>query len=242
MEEQTNVVQELIPVQEEQGQPQQSQDHIADAGEKVTDSSQRDVDKNWERANEVLKLQKQRIEELESRIAQQPAKQMVQEEPDEFDNLDPNDYLTVDKAKKLAEKLAEKKALEAAKKMVGEYAQQQNIAQDEQRARSKYEDYDYVVENFAIPLIKNDPALAYKVQNSKNPAEVAYKLGKLSDDYEESIMKQQTNPKAEKILKNASRPVSGNAVGAPLKTQADNFSKMSKQEIWELSEKYARRA
>lgn len=194
---------------------------------------------NWQKANEALKLQRQKIEELEQRLSQQQAK--PEPEKDEFAELDPEEYLTVAKAKAFAEKLAEKKAKEAARQIVEEYARGNNVQVDETRCRGKYDDYDYVVENYAIPLIKNDPALAYKIQNSKNPAETAYKLGKLSDEYQEESMKQ-TSPKAEKIIKNTQRPLSANAVTSPNKSKADDFSKMTKQQIWELSEKYSRQA
>jgi uncharacterized protein GlcG (DUF336 family) len=99
-----------------------------------------------------------------------------------------------------------------------------------------------VIENHALPMIKNDPALAYKIQQSKNPAETAYKLGKLSDSYEETVAKQPTSQKAEKIIKNSQRPVSSNAAGTSLKSMASDVSKMSPQQIWEESQKYARRA
>jgi len=195
---------------------------------------------NWQRANEVLKYQKQRIEELESRLAQPPK---VQEpEKDEFADLDPEDNLTVSQARKMAEKLARKEASLAAKHAVEEYAQTQNLQNSEERARSKYDDYDYVIENYALPMIKNDPALAYKIQQSRNPADTAYKLGKLSDSYEETVTKQTTSPKAEKILKNTQRPVSSNAAGTNLKSMAKDVSNMSPQQIWEESQKYARRA
>jgi hypothetical protein len=196
---------------------------------------------NWERANEALRLQKQEIEELRYRLTEREKPQPVLE-VDEFAELDQDDYLTVGKARALAEKMAEKKANEAAKRMVAEYAQQQSVVQDEVKARSRFEDYDYVVENFAIPMIKNDPALAHKIQTSKNPAETAYRLGKLSDQYEEYMTKQQTSPKAEKILKNVNRPLSGNAAGQPLRSQAESFSKMSKDEVWSQSQKFARGA
>jgi hypothetical protein len=194
---------------------------------------------NWKKANEILSLQKKKIEELEYRL-QEMAKPPPVEEKDEFADLDPEAYLNVTQARALAEKLAEKKAKQTAMQVVQQYAQQQNIANDETRTRAKYEDYDYVVENFAIPLLKNDPALAHKIQSSKNPAETAYRLGMLSDEYQASQQKQETSPKAEKILKNSQRPVSSNAVGAPLKAQVDNFSKMSKQEIWAMSERFAK--
>jgi hypothetical protein len=215
---------------------------VQEVEQKQTQEIQRqEQQSNWEKAREALKSQQLKIAELEERLvaSQRP---VPQEEPDEFADLDPEDYMTVAKARQMAEKIAVKKATEAAKKEVQEYVKQQTIQNDETRCRSKFEDYDYVMENYAIPLIKNDPALAYKIQNSKNPAETAYKLGKLSDDYEEATVKQSVSPKAEKVLKNTQRPISGNAIGSPLKTQADSFSKMSPQQVWEMSQKFARQA
>lgn len=207
---------------------------------KAEPKSQTDV--NWQRANEVLKLQQQRIADLESQLTTRLTPQPV-EEKDEFASLDPEDYLTVGKARLMAEKMVEKKAKEAARQIVQEYSQQQRMELGEQSARGKYQDYDYVIDTYAIPLIKNDPALAHKVQTSKNPAETAYKLGKLSDNYEESMKESQTSPKAEKILKNAQRPVSGNSLGTPLKSQADKFSGMKPgKEVWEMSQQYAKGA
>lgn len=228
--------QAVEPVQEVQ---EQKQEEVVE--EQKQEAPAKSQDNNWEQVRQVLQAQKQKIEELESRLNQKPeAPEPV--EKDEFADLDPDEYLTVSKARKMAENLAEKKALKAARQMVQEYATQQNIASDESRARAKYDDYDFIVDNYAVPLIKNDPALAHKLMSSKNPAETAYRLGKLSDSYEESMAKQQPSPKAEKILKNSARPVSSNAVSTSLKGQADNFSKMSKQQIWEMSEKYARGA
>lgn len=196
---------------------------------------------NWRQANEVMRLQKQRIEELERERQNSAQRQAPVEEPDEFANEDPDNYITVAKAKSMAEKAAEKKAKIYAQQAVQEYAQQQSVAISEERARSKYEDYDYVMETFALPMIKNDPALAYKIQNSKNPAETAYKLGKISDDYEGTMNKAAVSPKAEKILKNSQRPTSVNAAGT-LKSQADKYSNMSQADIWAESQKYAKRA
>jgi len=237
------IIQEEVKAHEEpsnqpQGEAQQAEEA---AQETRKEPSKSNAEINWEQTRQLLQMQKQKIEDLESRLVEREKPSQV-DEKDEFSELDPDDYLTVGKARKLAEKLAEKKATEAAKKIVQEYSQQQTVQNDEHRMRSKHDDYDFVVENFAIPLIKNDPALAYQIQHSKNPAETAYKLGKLSDSYEESTMKQQTSPKAEKVLKNASRPVSANAVGSSLKNQSENFAKMSPQEIWAESQKYARRA
>ncbi len=235
-EENKEVVVEEAPTQEIAAENQQSEE-IKDT---PIEPPKKDAGFNWEQTRQALHLQKQQIEELKAKL-EQSSQPKPQPEEDVFAGLDPNDYLTVEKAKELSTKHAGKEAARIARQVVQEYVQQQNVATDESKARSKYEDFDYVIENFAIPMIKNDPALAYKIQSSKNPAEVAYKLAKISDEYEAETMKQQSpSPKAEKILKNTQRPVSSAAASSPLKTQADNFSKMSKEEIWAQSQKYAR--
>ena len=218
---------------------------IEEKSEDPKEEVKRDNSFHWEQARQALQLQKRQIEELKAQLETKNQVKVEQpEEVDEFADLDPEDYLTVKKAKDMATKLAAKEAAKTAKQIVSEYVQQQNVVQDEARVRSKYEDFDYVIENFAIPMIKNDPALAHKIQNSKNPAEVAYKLAKVSEEYEVEMSKQQqpTSPKAEKILKNTQRPLSSAAASTSLKSQADNFSKMTREEIWSLSQKYAKQA
>lgn len=207
--------------------------------------SNRVVDQNWQQARMVMEAQKSQIEALERQIKELGTKQAPPApEPDEFADLDPSDYVTVEKAKQLAKNLAAKEAKQTAQAIVQEYLQketmQRRLDESEREAKSKYEDYDYVLNTYALPAIKQDPALAHKVFTSKNPALTAYKIGKMELD--ESMDEKPTNPKAERILKNASRPVSGNAVSAPLKDQANQFSKMSKDQIWEQSQKYARSA
>lgn len=234
------MTEETVEVAQEE--PVVAQQDVEQVEERETPQEPRNNQaENWKQANEVLRLQKQRITELEARLNQpQPIQEVV--EKDELDSMDPDDLITAGKAREMVRKMASREAQEAAKKIVQEYAQNQTLANDESRMRSKHDDYDYVVENYALPAIKNDPALAYKIQQSKNPAETAYKLGKLSDNYQEVAMKQETSPKAEKILKNASRPLSSSAAGSSLKNQADSFSKMSQSEIWAQSQKYAKGA
>lgn len=228
---------EEISSQEEVSQ-QQNQKEVAQ------EQTRSNVDHNWEQANQVLRLQKQRIEELEawkSQYEQASRQAPKQEEQDEFATLDPEDYMTVGKAKELSEKLVAKQAAKTAKEVVQEYIQQQNLVHDEQRMRSLHDDFDHIVENYAIPKIKNNRALALEIQNSPNPAETAYEIGKLMA-MKDKNKNQEPSPKAEKIIKNSNRPVSSTAVGNTLKAQADDFSKMSSQQIWEISQKYARGA
>lgn len=192
---------------------------------------------NWKQAQEVMSHQKREIEALRDQMNQFAKPAVAQEEPDEFESADPEDYITLGKAREMASREAKKQA----KKIIEEYSQKQNIANDEVRARGKYEDYDYVIDNYALGLIKNDPALAYQVQNSRNPAETAYRLGKMTDGYQESMNKQ-TSPRAEKILKNSSRPVSSHSGQSSLKSQADAFSNMSKEQVWAEAQRYASQA
>lgn len=229
MTEEENVQEQVAPEQEEQEQVAQQQPAATI------------VDRNWQQASEVMRLQKQRIEELEARMSQVQQPQAPPEK-DEFDDLDPEDYMTVGKYRALTEKTVEKKAKAYAQEMLREYDASQRLQKDEDRMRNKHEDYDYVIDNFVLPLIKQDAALAHKLQTSKNPAEVAYKLGKLSDSYEEMSVPQKTSPKAEKILKNASRPTSGNAAGSSLKGQAEAVANMSPSQVWQMSQQYAKGA
>ncbi|MDP4164530.1 MAG: hypothetical protein Q8898_15650, partial [Bacillota bacterium] len=158
------------PVQQEQTQEEVTSQQAESPQQSHADGSaskqKLQAEINWEQARQALQMQKAEIEELRQRLAQQ-AQPKVEEEPDEFADMDPSDYVTVEKA----QKLAEKKAKIAAKQIVGEYMQQQNLENDQARMRSKHDDYDYVIENYAIPLIKQDPALAHKIQTSRNPAE-----------------------------------------------------------------------
>src|SRR6185312_3377489 len=149
MTDENQVQEQSAPVQEEQVHAESNQ---------PIEQPVVKTDVNWEKANEVLKMQRQQIEELRAQMAQMSQKPEVVEK-DEFDDLDQDDALTVGQARKLAEKLSEKKAKAAAKEMVEKYIQQQSVITAEEQARGKYEDYDYVVDNYAIPLIKNDPAL-----------------------------------------------------------------------------------
>jgi len=199
---------------------------------------------NWKHAQQAMSLQQKKIKELEEQISRlsQPAQKMP-EEVDEFDKLDPLDYVTVEKAKILAKKQAEKSAAEIARQEVQKYIQTNRVAQDEKRMKETYEDYDFVMENYALPLIQKNPALAAQLQSSENPAETAYLMAKMSTSYRETNKGSPDNSKkAEKIIKNSSRPTPAASVGSPLKSQADSFSKMSKQDIWTMSQQYAKGA
>lgn len=218
------------PVQEETVQEEVKQDV------KPVESSE---NIHWKQAREVMQSQKAEIEALRRQM-EELAKVKPPPEPDEFADFDPNDQITFAQATKLAEKKA-KQAAEVSRQHIEERMQmERKVSNAEAEARSKFSDYDYIVNNFTIPQVQKDPALAHKIAQSSNPALTAYKLGKLSDEYEAQVVQQKIDPKAAKIIKNSERPVSSHAANAPLKSQVGDVSKMSSQQIWELSQKYAR--
>jgi hypothetical protein len=228
---------ELEPIVEAQQTEEQPVEVNEEVKEAPREQPKTNSDRNWEETTKVLKTQRQEIEQLRAHL-EEVKRATAKPEVDEFADLAPDDVITFEQAKRLAERQAEA----AAKKIVEEYGRNLSYGSQEQQARTKFEDYDYVVENFAVPMIQQNPALAAAIKASPDPFTTAYKLAKTSDQYEAQVTKQQISPKAEKVLKNASRPIPANTVSPSLKGQADQFAKMSKQDIWKQAQEYARGA
>lgn len=227
-ENQEIVVEEPVEVSQEESQ--------------VEETREAPIDKNWRQAQQVMSDQKREIDELKAMMYQMAkgSQPEEEEEDDDFENEDDDEYVTVATAKKIAEKArktAEKHAYEAARKAVNQHLHNQNIAITQDRAREKYPDYDEVIRNYTVPLINNDPALAHKINTSKNPAETAYRLGKISDDYVEHEM-QRTSPRAEKVIKNSQRPGSSHSAQS-LKTQVSEVTNLTAAETWARAQEYA---
>jgi hypothetical protein len=194
---------------------------------------------HWKQAREVMQTQKAEIEALRRQM-EDFTKVKPPPEPDEFADFDPNDQITFAQAQRLAEKKAKQAADSSRQQIESQMQIERKVQHAEAEARAKHSDYDYVINTFTLPQIQKDPALAHKIAISPNPALTAYKLGKLSDEYEAQSQQQNVSPKAAKILKNSERPASSHSAPVPLKSQVGDVSKMSQQEIWNLSQKYAR--
>jgi hypothetical protein len=166
--------------------------------EQVTPTS-RQNDVNWREVRAQMAAQKAEIDRLK-------AEKEAEKDALEFKDLAPDDYITVAKAQKLVEKRAEKKAQEIAERVVGERFRQQEQNSMETNMRQTNQDYDYVIENFAMPLMDTNPALVAALRASPNPYQLVYNMAKASDEYQKERAKQTVSPKAEKILKNADRP------------------------------------
>jgi hypothetical protein len=193
------------------------------------------IDHNWSQARAALASQKAEIDALRAKLTEK-------EDQDEFKDLAPDEYVTVAQAQKIAERKAERKAEQIAHTIVEKRFKEQETQLQETQVRNQYEDYDYVIENFALPMVQQNKALADALRASPNPFVMAYNLAKSSEEYQKEMVKQKPNAKAEKILKNVNRPLSSSAAGASLKTQADMFANLTPSQTWEMSQKYAKKA
>ena len=154
-------------------------------------------DYNFAEARRIMQEQNRRIAELEERARYQH-REPVAEPKDELEGLGPDEILT--------RRQAEAIALRKAQEMMAE----RDLATAEDRARLKFRDYDDVVTDQNVKdLIEDDPDLADAIRNSSNPHATAYKLIKKTKPQMKEVKK---SMEAEKILSNAKKPVSSNAI------------------------------
>lgn len=205
------------------------------------EKAQNSAEYNWRELRSVAQTQKMEIESQKSEI--ETLKTRLEEinkpkEVDEWEGYDPDDYAKVEHVKKST---SEMKQL---KKQLASMQQKLQITEAERKeneARSKFDDYDYVIDNFGIPMIKKNPALGQALKALPNWAEMAYEMAKATPEYK-AAQSNVTAPKAEKVIKNTERPTSINAAPASVKKQVDVFSSLSPSEVWKKSQEFARRA
>lgn len=203
--------------------------------EQIQQPSESEV--HWREVRQALKSLKQQNLELQEQLN----RRQTEPEPDEFDGLDPTDYVSLEQAKRLVQKQAEKRAAEIASKVVEEKLRVVENRNIEQRMRERFNDYDYVIEQYAIPMIENNPAMKQALAASPNWAEMAYNLAKASPEYQTKATKK-ADPSVERIKKNVERPVSSAAAPSNLKQSVDAFTSMSPEEVWRKSQEFASRA
>ncbi len=186
-----------------------------------------DEEKNWKEVRQIMKEQRQRIEELESRVA--PKSAPPQKEEDEFANLSEDDIVTVADMKKYAAKIAKKTAQE----LYEDRRRQQEI----ESTPSRYSDYHDVIQ-YVEPLVKQNPALYAAIENSPNPRETAYQMAKM---YLASQKGGEVN--ARKIEENLSKPRVSDSIGSNTSFDAASSRRdlnlSDRAKIWEQAQKYA---
>ena len=219
--------------QDNQAQTQESEEvteTTQQPEQKVQDNSS---DQNWARVREVLNSQKSEIEDLKRQVQANS-----NPETDEFEGVDGEDYATVNMMKKPSKKMKE---LENTVQQLQQSLKINEATRQEEIMRSKTDDYDYVIENFGIPLIEKTPALKETLLKIPNWAEMAYNMAKATPEYQKA-QSQDNSKKVEKVIKNTERPTSANAAGSSLKSQAEVFANLSPSDVWKKSQEFARRA
>ena len=135
-------------------------------------------DRNWKemrrRQNDLEKdLQMQR--EMNERLMKMTAQSTpVKQEIDELDAISDDEFIPKGKVNKLVEKRAARIAEEIAKRETEKFFKQHNDSQFISRLKSKYSDFEEVVNSETMSLLEEqDPELAASIAELKDP----YKIG-----------------------------------------------------------------
>ena len=225
---QTQDVGDLVnPVEAETTQP------IAQSTEEVSkEPSRGSQEYNFREMRKLIEEQSRKIRDLEDTRYQSSPHQ--QEEVDDLATLRKDDFLTVAQAEKLALRKAE------------ELLHQREIATQEDQVRLRNSDYDQVVNEDNIKqLIEDDRDLVDTLKSAPNPYAAAYKLIKKSNFYNQrEEMQKKKSMEAEKLLKNANKPQSSNAIQSKPLSEANSFimnEAMRKEVAKEMYESAKRR-
>lgn len=167
--------------------------------------SKNDAEYNWaETRKKMQELDRQNRELADKLNAMEKPKAPVHNDDDELDKLGDDDIMTKAQAKRLATKMA--------KEVVGDIIKQRDASTVDERLSNKFSDFANVVTKENIELLKQDePELAMSLYHNPDPFQqgvAAYKMLKRLGIGEEV----KNSPEKEKAQKNASKPVSVNAV------------------------------
>jgi len=220
--------------QEEVKASEPVQDHIADSSEMIDTVSEKEFNfralrdsiaqEKAEREAERQRYQ-QELEMMRSQI--QNSQGNIPVKKGALDDLADDDLMTVQKFRAVQQEQQQR------------YQEELNSLKYENlenRARLQHSDYNEVMENFSIPLLRNNRDFARAFQAAENPAEFAYELGRMQQAMqvrEPSPPEPQINRQAERIVENARKPgtLSSARGGQPTLSQADYIAKMSDKEF-----------
>lgn len=167
--------------------------------------SQDDQDRNWKEARRKMQELEAKVREQDELIKRQTAPKA---EEDELSKLGDDDIITYGQHKKATAKLA--------KEIAAQVIKEHSAATVEERLQYKYPDFNQVVNNETIELLKqNEPELAESLSYYPDPykqAVAAYKLLKKAGYTEGEVVGNTSIKEKERATKNSQKPVSVNAV------------------------------
>jgi hypothetical protein len=213
--ENSNVVEEVVQPSNEEQVQQQAQSEPEEGSKEY----------NFREMRRAMQEQQRELYELRNYVAyQSQAPQQKQEEDVRFDK---DDIPTWGQLEKVIDKKAEAKAREL--------MQQQQADELEDRVRVRIKDYDDVVTEENVKTLFEDPILTEAIKHAPDPYSAAYKMIKGSHFYNQKIVPPKKNLDAEKIVKNAQKPMSSNAVRSEAIQNATSYASYSedeKQSAW----------
>ena len=163
-----------------------------------------DVEYNWAEARRKMQELDRRVKEQDDYISKLKQTSAPKDDYEEIDRLTDDDIVTKAQARKLAEKMA--------KQIASQVIKEREAATVEERVKLRFNDFDDVVTQENIELLKQKkPELASSVASNPDPyaqAVAAYDALKMIGAQEMS----KTSVEKEKALKNAQKPLSVNAV------------------------------
>lgn len=107
---------------------------------------------------------------------------------------------------------------------------------EELQVAQQYPDYAEVIEKFALPLVKSKPHLAEGIQGARNKALMAYELGKMAKQMQQTPPPVQQSSIAQKIVENAKKPGTlSQSGGQSVLSKADYYATMSDQEFMKMA-------
>ena len=140
----------------------------------TTKSAEDRQDRNWKemrRRQQDLERDLQMQREMNEKLLQMASQtNPVKQEVDELDAIGDEEFIPKDKVNKLVEKKAARIAEEIAKRETEKFFTQQKQAQFMDRLKSKYSDFEEVVNPETMALLEEqDPELATTIASAKDP-------------------------------------------------------------------------
>ena len=216
---------------------QETQTHVDDSQKKQTTSEDEEYrDRNWRQARQKMRDQEAQLKAQQQLIEQMKALNTPKNAEPE---LDENGYLNAGKTRELinreAEKIAEAKIQQA-------LAEREN-SQFHQRLKTKFSDFDDVVNSESIALLEEeDPDFADAVSSTSDPYKAGlqvYKYLKTSPILDKLPSRKRKKEVDQKLKKNESDVPSPAQYEKRPMAQAFNMANEDSPKLWEEMMKYA---
>lgn len=199
----------------------------------------RDIRRRNAELEKKLKMQEEMLQAVIPRMAQQPPPPQV---VDELDNVSDDDYIPAGKVKKLIKK-AEERADKIAHDAVNKVLHEREKSQFAEKLRSKYNDFDDVVNPETIELLEQqEPELAKSIAASGDPYSMglqSYKLIKSMGIAEKVPQNRRTKEVEKKIEQNSKTVQTPQAYDKRPMAETFRLTEKHKQDLYQEMSKFA---